>query len=230
MHAALIIASVVYRLGLQQVLASAGFRVSIVPHTPREALVGELARLAPEVVFLSSRVTAEHGPTLIDALREASPESALIMIGRAQNPALILEAMRRGVSCFLCREITPQSVVLAAEAATRGYVLVDDPALFRSAGGSGTGAASIEGLTPREREVLALVAQGLTNGEIAARLVISPGTVRSHVSNILAKLNLTDRVQAAVRAAEMGLVPAEPAAAPQHRPAATPYRSHDARE
>lgn len=217
MHAALIIASIVYRLGLQQVLASAGFRVSIVPHTPREALVGEVARLAPEVTFLSTRVTAQHGPALIDALREASPASALVMIGRAENPALILEAMHRGVSCFLCREITPQSVVLGAEAAARGYVLVDDPALLQSAAGSlsGTGAAPADGLTPREREVLVLLAQGLTNAQIAARLVISPGTVRSHVSNILAKLNLTDRVQAAVRATEMGLVPAEPSAVPQ---------------
>jgi DNA-binding NarL/FixJ family response regulator len=125
----------------------------------------------------------------------------------------VYEALRIGATGFLLKDMPAEDIVVAARQAARGVDALLAPSLTRRlidrfAGASPRPAVSDERLkllTPREREVLELVAEGLSNSEIAGRLVISETTVKTHVARLLMKLELRDRVQAVVLAQELGL-------------------------
>jgi DNA-binding NarL/FixJ family response regulator len=125
----------------------------------------------------------------------------------------VFAALRAGASGFLLKDVTPEELLTAirvvasgeallAPAATRHLVdaFVSRPSLGRP------DARLVAGLTGREREVLRLVAQGLSNAEIAGRLVVSPATAKTHISRILTKLGLRDRAQLVIAAYESGLI------------------------
>jgi DNA-binding NarL/FixJ family response regulator len=124
----------------------------------------------------------------------------------------VFEALRAGASGFLLKNSPPEQLIDAVRAVARGDGLLD-PAVTRRIierfgewGGRGTPSPALEELTPREREVLVLVAEGLSNAEIAERLVVARGTVKTHVARVLSKLGLRDRIQAVVFAYEHGVV------------------------
>jgi DNA-binding NarL/FixJ family response regulator len=124
-------------------------------------------------------------------------------------------ALRAGASGFMLKDVPPDELLTAIRAVASGDAvvapsttrrLIDRFASVLPSAGPEPGAGGLERLTAREREVLVLIAQGLSNGEIAAKLVLSEATVKTHVGRILTKLSLRDRVQAVVLAYETGLV------------------------
>ena len=126
----------------------------------------------------------------------------------------LFDALDAGASGFLLKNAGPEQLLDAVRAAGRGHALLAPEVTRRVIGQRSVGRASVartepdelSHLTAREREVLVLLARGLSNGEIAASLVLGEATVKTHVSNVLAKLHLRDRVQAVVYAYEAGLV------------------------
>jgi DNA-binding NarL/FixJ family response regulator len=170
-----------------------------------EASTGEQAvalarRERPDVLLMDVRMPVLDG---IEATRRitADPRTAgvrVLVLTTFDIDQYVFAALRAGASGFLLKDATPEELL----AATRHLVadFVSRPAVGRPD-------ARLAGeLTGREREVLVLVAQGLSNAEIAGRLVVSPATAKTHVSRILAKLGLRDRAQLVVAAYESGLI------------------------
>ena len=129
---------------------------------------------------------------------------------------VVFEALRSGADGFLLKDTRPEDLIAAVHAVAAGETRLDPVVTAavvshfrRQAGRSVTvrhGGGAVETLTNREREVLVLIAHGRSNAEIAAELIVSAGTVKTHVANILAKLAVRDRVQAVIAAYESGLI------------------------
>jgi DNA-binding NarL/FixJ family response regulator len=211
-----------------QALVRGGFRMMLEAQ-PDIEVVGEAAngneavRLAlettPDVVLMDIRMPDLDGIEATRRLVRAAPASLRVLILTTFDlDEYVYEAMRAGASGFLVKDTRPSELVHAVRTIASGDALVAptvvrrllDAFLQRPAPGSGT-PSRLRVLTERELDVLGLVARGQTNSEIAAGLVLSDTTVKTHVSHILQKLGLRDRVQAVVLAYESGLVqPGEP--------------------
>jgi DNA-binding NarL/FixJ family response regulator len=180
----------------------------------REA-VREVQRLRPDVVLMDIRMPEQDG---IEATRQlvaaANGEGPrILMLTTFDLDEYVYEALRAGASGFLLKDTPPEQLVAAIRVVAGGDALLA-PRLTRrmveafvaGAGGPDPDTAPLEELTPREREVLALVGQGLSNAEIAERLVLSPLTAKTHVARLFMKLGARDRAQLVVIAYETGLV------------------------
>jgi DNA-binding NarL/FixJ family response regulator len=210
-----------------QELIRRGFRM-ILEEQGEISVVGEAAdgdeavrltrELRPDVVLMDVRMPGTDG---IDATRRIvveSPEARVLVLTTYDLDEYAFSALRYGASGFLLKDARPAELAAAIRAVASGDAVVA-PSVTRRlldafAGGlpdlrSGAGqpgAPGLELLTEREREVLMRVAEGLSNREIAAVLVVSEATVKSHLGRILSKLGLRDRVQAVVFAYQAGLV------------------------
>lgn len=207
-----------------QAMVRGGFRM-ILEAEPGITVVGEAAdgaaaiegvhRLRPDVVLMDIQMSGMDG---LEATRRilASPTGAatrIVILTTFEVDAYVFEAIRSGASGFLLKNAPPDDLVAAVRAVATGGALLGPTVTRRliEAFVAATPAPAAERgalaeLTEREREVLVLVARGLSNAEIAERLVVGEATVKTHVSNVLAKLGLRDRVQAVVYAYESGLV------------------------
>ena len=207
-----------------QSLVRAGFRMilEIEPdlHVVGEAVDGEdavakVAELAPDVVLMDVRMPGLDGIAATRRLlAQPTCTARVVMLTTFDMDEYVYEALQAGASGFLLKDIRAELLVagiravhsgesLLAPTVTRrmiesflGRVRIPDP----------TAAQRLAGLTPRELEVLRLIARGLTNGEIASELFVSETTVKTHVGRILSKLALRDRVQAVIFAYETGAV------------------------
>jgi len=181
----------------------------------REAV--ELVRaLRPDVVLMDIRMPGTDG---LEATRlvSADPDLAgtrVIVLTTFDLDEYVFEAIRSGASGFLVKDTEPTELLRAVRAVAAGDALLSPRVTRRLIGEFATrsrptaaaAAGRLAALTEREREVVALVGEGLSNDEIAARLVLSPATAKTHVSRAMVKLHLRDRAQVVVLAYESGLV------------------------
>jgi len=169
-------------------------------------------RTEPDVALLDLVMPRLGGLEAIRRIREVAPATRVLVLTSFADDDTVLPAVRAGAAGYLLKDVQPPELVGAIRTVHAGEALLA-PAVAtmlveQLAAEDGDGGAEREGhLTPREREVLALLARGRPNKVIARDLGVSERTVKTHVSNILAKLNLTDRTQAAVYAVRHGIVP-----------------------
>ncbi len=177
--------------------------------TGREAL--EVARRElPDVVLMDVRMPDMDGLEATRKLKEERPRTAVVMLTMHDNPTYLRDAVRAGAAGYLLKDVSKEELVDAIRQVSSGGAFIESQMLkgmLSEMKPTGTGVSpAAKNLTKREREILALVAEGMSNREIAERLVLSPETVKSHVAAILEKLNVSDRTQAAIYAVRNGLV------------------------
>jgi len=176
------------------------------------AALDELAELAvrhelPDVVLMDLLMPRLDGVAATAAIRQQYPDVEVVALTSFSEAERVHVALEAGAAGYLLKDAEAEEVSAAVRAANRGEVHLDPVVarkLTRSLIAPRQGATA---LTPREREILVLVAQGRSNRDIAGTLVISERTARTHVSNVLSKLGLASRTQAALWAVREGLVP-----------------------
>lgn len=178
--------------------------VEVVGHaaTGGEALA-QAAGHDPDVVLLDLRLPDGNGLARIPQLLDGAPDRKVVVLTSFLDDGFVRQAIQAGASGYLVKHASPDSLLEGIRAAARGDTPMDPQAL--QALTAPRRHDPIDDLTPREREVLAHLAQGRSNREVAGTLVIAEKTVKTHVSAILAKLGVADRTQAALYAKDRGL-------------------------
>jgi DNA-binding NarL/FixJ family response regulator len=165
-----------------------------------------LAReLEPDVVLMDLLMPVMDGTTATAAIRREVPSTEVIVLTSVLEDRAIVEAVRAGAIGYLLKDTEADELRQAIKAAAAGQVQLS-PEVARRLMHEMRGPRDLEPLTERETEVLGLLARGKSNKEIAAELVIGEKTVKTHVSNILGKLGVVSRTQAALHAVRIGLV------------------------
>ncbi|MGY2081545.1 response regulator [Modestobacter sp. SYSU DS0657] len=205
-----------------QEMVRAGLRM-LLDFQPDLEVVGEaadglaaleaVARTRPDVVLMDVRMPRCDGLAAARRVLGAHPEVAVVVLTTFDEDASLAEALRAGVRGFLLKTAPPEQLLAAVRTVAAGNGLLDPAVTLRviAAGARSPDpdpdeVARLATLTARETEVLRLVAEGLTNGEIAARLFLGEATVKTYLSRMLTKLGLRDRVQAVAFAFRSGLV------------------------
>lgn len=209
-------------------LTRAGLR-AVLSSDPTIEVVGEAAdgraavevarRLAPDVVVMDVRMPHMDGIVATERLLAAARGTRVLALTTFEDDDYLFGALRAGAAGFMLKRAEPEDLIAAIHTLAAGESLLApavagrvieriarEPAPDRAA------ERRLRDLTPRERDVLQLLAKGLSNAEIAEALGVEPSTVKSHVKRILDKLDLRDRIQAVVLAYETGLVPRRTAA------------------
>jgi DNA-binding NarL/FixJ family response regulator len=199
------------RAGLAAVLSS----------DPSIELVGEAAtgreaialarRRRPDVILMDVRMPDLDGIAATRELSATLPSARVLILTTFEEDDYIFGGLRAGASGFLLKRTRPEELIAAVHTIAAGESLLS-PSVTRRVidrmaeqPDAGIGAAELDELTPRERDVLDLLTRGLSNAEIADALVVEPSTVKTHVKRILMKLGLRDRVQAVIYAYEHGV-------------------------
>lgn len=170
-------------------------------------------RLRPDVVVMDVRMPRRDGIEATADIRRLLPETKVLVLTTFDDDELVHAAIRAGATGFLLKDVPVDQLVYGLRCVMSGDALVS-PSITRRLLDrfATTGTAVLPPLTPRERDVLVKLSAGLSNRELARALHLSEATVKTHVSNLLAKLGVRDRVQAVVLAYESGVVRAGPEA------------------
>ena len=200
------------RAGLEAVLSSDKAVDVVGQASDGRAAVDQARALRPEVVLMDVRMPDLDGIAATRELVAAAPQTKVVILTTFERDDYIFGALSAGASGFLLKRTSPEELIAAIRAVASGDSLLS-PSVTRRVidrmAQQPTAEVAFDErlgeLTPREREVLEQVARGLSNGEIAAALVIEESTVKTHVKRILMKLRLRDRVQAVIFAYESGL-------------------------
>jgi DNA-binding NarL/FixJ family response regulator len=201
------------RAGLTAVLSSDA-TIDVVGEAPDgRAAVERAIELRPDVVLMDVRMPGLDGIAATRELLIVSPDAKVVVLTTFEQDDYIFGALSAGASGFLLKRTRPEELIAAIHTVAAGDSLLS-PSVTRTViqrvavqPAPDAGAeARLDELTARERDVLELIARGLSNGEIAATLVIEESTVKTHVRHILRKLRLRDRVQAVIFGYESGLI------------------------
>jgi RNA polymerase sigma factor (sigma-70 family) len=205
------------RAGLSAVLSS-DETIEVVGEAAGGRAAVEGARLRrPDVVLMDVRMPDLDGISATRELLAVSPDVKVVILTTFEQDDYIFGALRAGASGFLLKRTSPEELISAIHTIAAGDSLLS-PSVTRRVidrmaqqpAPKATSREQLSELTPREREVLELIAHGLSNTEIAATLVVEQSTVKTHVKRILMKLRLRDRVQAVIFAYESGLAHSGP--------------------
>jgi DNA-binding NarL/FixJ family response regulator len=173
-------------------------------------VVERAAQLRPDVILMDIQMPNVNGIEATRRILEAYPQVGVVVLTMFEDDDSVFSAMRAGARGYILKGADPSEILKVVRAVAGGEAyfgaeiarrLMD----FFSAPKVASPEETFPELTSREREILDLIAQGHTNAKIAARLFVSPNTVRNHISHIFAKLQVADRAQAIVRAREAGL-------------------------
>ncbi len=201
-------------------LARAGLRTMISGERGLE-IVGEAANgldavqlcrnLLPELALLDVRMPDMDGLEATRAIKQTCPQTSVIIVTMHESSEYLMTAIKNGAAGYLLKDTSRRELLTAVRQVLRGDSFLNTELTQRllqhmASETTRTEETSVEPLTPRELDVLHLLTQGQTNREIARNLVISAGTVKVHVERIIAKLHVSDRTQAAVRATQLGLL------------------------
>lgn len=208
------------RMGFRMVLdAEDGIEV-VGEASDGSSAISQASALRPDVILMDVRMPGVNGIEATAAITAAQPDTRILILTTFDLDEYAFAGLRAGASGFLLKDTRPSELAEAIRSVATGEAVVS-PRITRRmldmfSGQLPQGEAeappersedpAIASLTPREREILILMAQGLSNGEIAEDLFVSATTVKTHVGNILAKLAVRDRVQAVILAYETGLV------------------------
>jgi DNA-binding NarL/FixJ family response regulator len=201
------------RAGLRGVLSTAGTIEVVGEAGDGRDAVYRAGRLQPDVVLMDVRMPDVDGITATRQVLAEVPDVRVVILTTFEQDDYIFGALRAGASGFLLKRTRPEDLVAAIHTIAAGDSLLSPSVtsrvierMARQPAPDASRDARLEELTPRESEVLALVARGLSNGEIAAALVIEESTVKTHLKRVLGKLGVRDRVQAVIFAYESGVV------------------------
>ncbi|MFJ6544636.1 response regulator [Streptomyces sp. NPDC091385] len=210
-----------FRSGLKAVLSTQPDLCCVGEADDGQTAVEEAARLAPDIAVLDIRMPRLDGLRAAERiLARPGNTTRVIVLTTYDDDSYVYRALHMGASGFLLKSASPEETIAAVRVAARGDALIDPSvtrrliSLFAGSIAPPASSAELDRLTAREHDVLLLLAQAHSNGEIARRLGIGDETVKTHVSRILAKLGLRDRTQAVVYAAS-------------HRLTAPPPRTQD---
>jgi DNA-binding NarL/FixJ family response regulator len=205
------------REGLRDMLADAP-DIEVVGEAAngREALL-LCSRLRPDLVLMDVRMPEMDGLAATREIKQRYPEVSVMMVTMHENPDYLLEALKAGAAGYVLKDAPRREVISAVRRVREGESSLDPELAARllrrlaTESGGRRGAHSANGglagaLTPRELDVLRLMQLGRTNRQVAEELYISAGTAKRHVENIIAKLEVSDRTQAVVRALELGVL------------------------
>jgi len=202
-----------------QSMVRAGFRMLLADEEDIEVVaeasngleaVEKAGRYKPSVVLMDIRMPELDGLTAAQRILEADDEARVLILTTFDHDEYVYEALRIGASGFVLKDDPPEQLIAAIRTIAQGDALLSPSITKRVIEQFGRvprpePPSGLDELTSREQEILKLIAQGLSNAEIADQLVISETTVKTHVTHILQKLNLRDRVQAVVLAFQTGL-------------------------
>ncbi len=176
------------------------------------AAVREARRTRPDVALVDIRMPVLDGIEATRVITSELPATRVLVLTTFGADEFVFAALEAGASGFLLKDVRAEDLLDAVAALARGEGRLD-PAVtstvvahFRRHRPAVTPLPGIDALTPRERQVLLLMSEGRSNAEIASELVVAPGTVKTHVATVLAKLGVRDRVQAVIAAHRAGLV------------------------
>ena len=212
------------RVGLRKILEAEPEMTVVGEAADGEDAVSAAQRLRPDLVLMDIRMPVLHGIEATRRIVAAQAGTRVLVLTTFGLDGYVFDALRSGASGFMLKDAPPEEIAAAVRIVANGDALLA-PAVTRSVieefarqrPAAAAPPPAVAELTPREREVLALLARGLSNPEICERLVISEATAKTHVARILQKLDLRDRVQAVIYTYETGLV--APGLPPTDQPA-----------
>ena len=178
-----------------------------------EEAVALVDALHPDVVLMDLRMPVMDGIVATARIRDRLPAVPVLVLTTFDDDASLFGALRAGAAGYLLKDVSSETLLAAVTAAARGEAFLQSTVTGRVVAafarlmesGGPRAEALVMPLSPREREILALLGTGASNKEIADRLCLAEGTVKNHVTNILTKLDVRDRTQAALRARQLGL-------------------------
>jgi DNA-binding NarL/FixJ family response regulator len=201
-----------FREGLRTLLSTRSDIAVVGEAADGAQAITRVGETQPAVVLMDLQMPVMDGVRATAKLRDRHPDVRVLVLTTFDDEGNVFGALRAGAAGYLLKDVSLDTLVSAIQAAARGECFLQSTvtgtvvdAVTRMMTAGPTASALVLPLSPREREILALVSAGASNKEIADRLCLAEGTVKNHITNILVKLDVRDRTQAALRARSLGL-------------------------